>query len=385
MFFKQIFTDTQKGILRQKQKRDFIRHIKENGPISFRDFFAWSIQTYYRDWTAIGPEGPQFDFKTNAERTPEFGYALARQIIEMWEKLDCPSVFTVLELGAGNGTLAKAILDYISRSNDACASCTKYIIVEQSPSLSTKQKELLVDYPVAWVETSAASFSMPIHDGVFISNELLDTFPARRVRTEQGGTGLEEAYVGVKGDVFFETWIPLEKSPHEAGINAYIERLKRLRGDTCIERVLTQSDLNVNEEILKFQQMLARQLKRGYVITIDYGYGHDMQHIPKQSVRTYSRNDFSDNSITQAYQRIGQVDITQNVDFVLMVDEGEQHGLTSLGILAQDRFLKNLEVPSEAMQLILNKGEHSDGFFVAVQCRGVDTDDASLLRGLTNA
>ena len=84
----------------------------------------------------------------------------------MWARLDRPAVFTVVEAGAGPGTLARAVL----AAAPMCAPALRYVAVEVSAAQRARHP--------AGVESVAAMPEAPI-DGVVLANELLDNLPFR--------------------------------------------------------------------------------------------------------------------------------------------------------------------------------------------------------------
>ena len=85
----------------------------------------------------------------------------------------------------------------------------------------------------------------------------------------------------------------------------------------------------------------AQALKKGFVVTIDYGreaaelYSHERF---RGTLTTFYRHTQTDNP----YVRIGRQDMTSQVDFTTLKRLGEGYGLTNLGYLTQGRFLSNL-------------------------------------------
>ena len=85
----------------------------------------------------------------------------------------------------------------------------------------------------------------------------------------------------------------------------------------------------------------SQALKKGYVVTIDYGreaaelYSHERF---RGTLTTFYRHTQTDNP----YVRIGRQDMTSQVDFTTLKRLGEGYGLTNLGYLTQGRFLSNL-------------------------------------------
>ncbi len=104
------------------------------------------------------------DFLTSPELGPLFGAVLARALDAWWAELGHPAPFTVVEAGAGRGTLAKAVL----AAAPACRAALRYVAVERSRALRAQHPE--------GVE-SAATLPAGRFTGVILANELLDNLP----------------------------------------------------------------------------------------------------------------------------------------------------------------------------------------------------------------
>lgn len=106
------------------------------------------------------------DFVTSPEVGPLFGAVLARYLDERWTALGRPDPFTVVDAGAGPGTLARSIL----AARPACHDVLCYVAVEVSATQRAR-------HPGA-VESAAELPAGPF-DGVIVANELLDNVPFR--------------------------------------------------------------------------------------------------------------------------------------------------------------------------------------------------------------
>jgi SAM-dependent MidA family methyltransferase len=115
-------------------------------------------------YEAGGAAGRQGDFLTSPEVGPLFGAVLARALDTWWHELGEPSPFTVVEAGAGRGTLARAVL----AAAPDCRVAMRYVAVERSGVLRAQQPE--------GVEPAAAMPAEPFV-GVVLANELLDNLP----------------------------------------------------------------------------------------------------------------------------------------------------------------------------------------------------------------
>lgn len=133
---------------------------------------------------AGGPSG-RSDFLTSPALGPLFGAVMARAIDGWWASLGRPEPFFVIEAGAGDGSLAAAILG----TAPECLSVLRYILVERSEQLRRRQRARLPIEPAAMARgvagggpfvTSLAEFPAPLDsDGVVLANELLDNLPFR--------------------------------------------------------------------------------------------------------------------------------------------------------------------------------------------------------------
>src|SRR6187455_2663565 len=75
-----------------------------------------------------GVAGRRGDFLTSPEVGPLFGAVLARALDAWWSELGRPDPFTVVDAGAGPGTLARAV----RAAAPACAAAMGYVLVERS-------------------------------------------------------------------------------------------------------------------------------------------------------------------------------------------------------------------------------------------------------------
>jgi SAM-dependent MidA family methyltransferase len=136
------------------------------GAISFRDFMELALYDENGFYAAGGQAGRRAHFLTSPEVGPLFGAVLARFLDAEFARLGAPDPFTVVDAGAGPGTLARAVL----AAQPACAGALSYVAVERSP----RQRE---QHP-AGIESRPGLPPGPI-DGVILANELLDNLPFR--------------------------------------------------------------------------------------------------------------------------------------------------------------------------------------------------------------
>src|SRR5688572_621007 len=101
------------------------RRIQAKGPISFAEFMEAALYDPDHGFYAVPRIGGDGHFVTSPHVSPAFGELVARQVAESWDSLGKPDPFTVVELGAGDGTLGRGILASLAKVPDL-ASATRY-------------------------------------------------------------------------------------------------------------------------------------------------------------------------------------------------------------------------------------------------------------------
>jgi SAM-dependent MidA family methyltransferase len=119
-------------------------------------------------YSSGGRAGRRGDFLTSPEVGPLFGAVLANALDAWWKAAGSPAAFSMTEVGAGPGTLARSVIT--AEPDVMMAGALRYSAVE----VSANQRE---SHPVG-VTSLAALPAGPI-DGVVFANELLDNLPFR--------------------------------------------------------------------------------------------------------------------------------------------------------------------------------------------------------------
>ena len=281
--------------------------IRARGPISFRQFMDLALYHPEHGYYTRGedPFGREGDFYTNSQLQPAFGRLIAQQIARWRDEMGSPDEFTpdeftpdeftVVELGAGRGeTLAEV-------------------------------KKALPSVRCLAVERTEGALPQGFQ-GVVYSNEFFDALPVHLV--ERGPDGLAEWLVDSRGGGF--RWIASGR-PAEPSVAGYV-------GKYAVG--LAEEDrIEVNLKALEQLERIAGALKRGYVLTIDYGYSAEEiaagRRFPQGSLMAYERH--------QAYEDVlsepGSRDITAHVNFTALEQRGQELGLESLGLRTQAQFL----------------------------------------------
>ena len=299
------------------------RRIADCGPITFAEFMDAALYHpnggYYTSRERVGAAG---DFYTSPSAHPAFGALLAVQMFQMWELLKRPDPFTVAEPGVGNGLLCRDILTAAAGLPDGFRRSLRYVCLDRRSRAGFERGMPGV--------SRVASDGLPLRGmrGCVVSNELLDAMPVHQVIMEQGR--LREVYVALDGDGFAaQTGDPstplLARRLTDLGVGLS-------EGQTA--------EINLALEV--WMEGAAASMERGFVLTIDYGHPAEELYSPEIRLRgtltTFHRHLQTDRPL----ERIGQQDISAQVDFTTLARAGAQAGLDSLGYASQSAFLHNL-------------------------------------------
>jgi SAM-dependent MidA family methyltransferase len=351
--------------------------IKREGPMTFCDWMEVALyhptHGYYcrSDRKRWGREG---DYRTSPERSELFAAAFARYFASLYDELHRPPEWTIVEMGAGDGSFARGLLQSLRDFFPQVFQATRYLIDERSASSRELAREQVAAFadrvrfePLGMVER--------IDPGIIFSNELLDAFPVHRVTKKHGR--LFEFYVNVTPDENF-VWNLGDLSTNR--LTDYCQQLEtELSEDQIVEISLATEEW--------FAQV-AEKLATGYLITVDYGAGtsslHDASERFQGTLRAYSRHQFADNLLA----RPGDQDITTTIDWAYVTRVGAKLGFEVVEFSSQDRFLlraglleelarQSKAAPSDADKLRLSTtaremilpGGMSSSFQVLVQKR----------------
>ena len=299
------------------------RRIAACGLMTFAEFMEVALYHpdggYYASGEQVGGDG---DFYTSPSAHPAFGALLAVQLFQMWNLLGRPAPFHVAEPGAGNGLLCRDILAAAAELSDGFADSLRYVCLD-------RRGEVGHERGLAGV-TRVASKGLPLRGmvGCVLSNELLDAMPVHQITIEGGS--LREVYVSLDGGKFAA--LTGEPSTPLLGQRLASLGVQLVEGQTA----------EVNLALDGWAQAAAQSLERGFVLTIDYGRPADELYSSADRFRgtltAYHRHLQTDRPL----ERIGQQDISAQVDFTTLARAGAQAGLDFLDYTDQASFLHNL-------------------------------------------
>lgn len=288
------------------------RRLRARRKLTFAEYLEVALYLldggYYEAHAHLGRRG---DFLTSPETHPAFGALLARLAHSCWRALGSPKSFSIIEYGAGTGSLCRQILTATFPLDPTFDQALRYVILERSGHLRALQQALLLDLTdrVAWVHPEQRA-EFPA--GCIIANEVVDALPWHRVQKEGGK--LRERYVTLLEGEYRE----VSDAPSTPELACYFARVGLHPPEGAVVEVCLQAQAWLADA--------ASRLSSGYLVTIDFG-GPASEIVGKATPRGGLKCFYQHGWTEDPFDRPGLQDITAPVDFTNLLRLGESLGL----------------------------------------------------------
>ncbi|MFT6242084.1 MAG: SAM-dependent MidA family methyltransferase [Paracoccaceae bacterium] len=301
--------------------RIIISEIKKSGPLPFRDYMARCLyhpQHGYYARTSAPTVSKKGDFMTSVSVGPVFGQILARRLHRFWQGNGSPSSFTILELGAHDGSLALDIISALPQIDPAFSAATSYLISEPLPARHDLLKSRLLGKATVIRDPSELRTDF----GALIANEVLDALPVPIFLFSQNAW--HEALVTVEKDTLAWTTRPANPDLPEN----YPE------GQNYPEGYVTEGP----PDLSSFLPPLSHCFQKALFLWIDYGLDQESLHHPARTAGTLRcyRNHRSD---AHPLDFPGEQDLTADVNFTTIENTARDLGLQVHPTMNQSRYL----------------------------------------------
>lgn len=297
-------------------KHKIAQLIHERGPIPFEQFMELAL---YAEGGFFGGQALRSekagDFLTSPEVSRTFGETLALYVESERDRIGEP--FKVVEVGAGSGSLLRALLDTVEVSS---------VAVEASPAARQALAERVPEARVLSDHPGSIR-------GVVIANELIDNLPMA-IAQHVDGTW-RERWVGLDGNDL--AFVDADPRPD------VLVWLDRFAGD-----VDDGGWVEVQLEAQSWLRRVLAALEAGSVLIIDYGDTAE-NLIPRRrdgTLRTYRAHHLGPHPLDEP----GETDITADVNFTALLATAEGTG-ASVELHRQDDFLAGLGLRDRLSEL----------------------------------
>ncbi len=275
---------------------------------------------YYNSKQPFGKSG---DFITAPKISNLFSEMIAIWIISTWELFGKPKKINVVELGPGDGSLTKVLLEVFRKFPRFNAS-KKIYLYEMSNLLRKVQKKNIINKEVKWINSLDNIKEGPV---IFFGNEFFDAIPIKQLKF-QNNFYYEKYYTrkfNSKIKVIFKKVITSDIK--------MIKSFKTLKNQKFIE--FPKKGLEILEKIIKKILKL-----RGCILMIDYGYLKSKNLDTIQSVKNHKKNNVLKN--------LGKADVTSQVNFSLLKEFFKKKKLRVKNTISQKEFLEKMGILDRA-------------------------------------
>lgn len=246
------------------------------------------------------------DFITSPEVSNLFAECVRHWIREAWTQSRKPKAFTVVEVGAGRGTLARDLMD---SNADPIQSNLRFFLVERGTAPRDALVERFKGDPRVQVFPDIEELPNDLADGVFIANELFDNLPVRRLMRADGW---KEIVVGIHGSKLREE---LVDAPADLIRTAEQQGIALAEGESA----------EVSQGAVPLLRSVLSRFRSGGLLVFDYGgdakevSGNAAPHGTLSAHRGHARHG-------DLYSSPGDQDITAHVNFTPLREEAERLG-----------------------------------------------------------
>ena len=316
--------------------------LKKSHNLSLDEFINFSLYDkkfgYYMKKNPFGKKG---DYITSPLVSNLFGEMIAIWCVAFWEHLGKPNKILIAEIGPGDATLCKDLLNAFKNFKEFY-NCVEINLIEKSNILKKIQKNKIKSKKVKWLNRINEINNGPI---IFLCNEFFDALPIKQLYK--------------KNNLFLEKHIALEKNKKQIkflfkkpkkGLVRNIKKLKLISGGNVIEYPI---------EAINYLNIISKKINKhnGALLTFDYGYTEKKNYNTLQSIKKHKYINILDEP--------GNSDITHHVNYKLFLEVLKKNNLEVQKIITQSEFLQKLGIIERANILLKKKNfkEKSDMFY----------------------
>ena len=286
---------------------------------------------YYMSRIPFGEKG---DFVTSPNISNLFSEIIAIWIINCWELFGKPKNFNIIELGPGDGSLVKILLQSFKKFPEFNKIKNVYLY-EKSQYLKKIQKKTLQNKDIKWIDTFNKIKKGPV---IFFGNEFFDAIPIKQFKK-------------IKNSLYEKNYT-LDK-------NYKIKEIFKKASNADIKVIQSYKTLK-NLKFIEFPKLGFQELKKitnkisqlkGCLLMIDYGYLKSNNQNTLQSVMKHKKNNLLSN--------LGKADITAHVNFALLNEFFTKNNLKIKKLISQKQFLEHMGIIERA-KIISKKMKFSE-------------------------
>ena len=275
---------------------------------------------YYNNSEPFNKKG---DYITSPNISVIFSEIISIWLMIIWKKMGKPKKINFIELGPGNGEMAKIILQ-TAKGFPKFFSSLKMNLIERSERLLRIQKKNLKNYKVQWISSPFKIGAGPV---ILIGNEFFDAIPIKQFK-KVNGTIYEKFLYLDKNKKISDKFLKVNKKT-----NSNLKSFRTIKFNNFFE---------FPHEGLKFLNKVCKLIKNrgGVLLLIDYGYTTKSEINTLQSIKNHSYNNL--------FENITKADVSSLVNFKLLKEYFLKQKLKVSKINTQGEFLKSYGIIERA-------------------------------------
>ena len=333
-----------------------IKKIKKmGGTISFYDYMNFVLNDQNDGYYGSGKAnlGSRGDYVTSPSMSDDFAFLLSKQIdewlIQIKNILSIDEKLSVLEFGAGDGSLMSGILQYYIVNNKQILKNVSFIIVEPNKGMIRKQKQKLEKYlqlgfDIVW--RSLDELGDRSFNGVILANEVLDALPVERIINSKGKLYRQGVSIDKDSGRLISKEIAITNELKKSIAIAQEKLNITIPPKDAPEGWTTEWHID-NKNWLKG---VYKKINNGILLVIDYA---------KEAKKYYSLSNSNGTLVSYKNQKIienvfdspGNCDITSHLCVESLIYDSETLGFKTLGIVKQGEALLSLGLAERLFEI----------------------------------
>ena len=270
------------------------------------------------------PFGKKGDFITSPLISNLFGEMIAVWCVAYWEHLKKPKKIILVELGPGDGSLCKILLNTFKKFNKFY-NCVEIKLLEISKKLKRVQQKNISNKKVKWINNIDDINYGPV---IFFGNEFFDSLAIKQIF--------------IKKNLFFEKYVTLLDNKKDLRF-ALKKTNKNLKKQILnLNLVSSGSTIEYPIEAIKYLNKITKKINKfnGGILTFDYGYTKKINQDTLQSIKNHK--------FTNLLSNAGSSDISSYVNFKLLSEILKKYDLDVKKIVTQSEFLQTMGIIDRA-------------------------------------
>ena len=276
---------------------------------------------YYSKKNPFGKNG---DYITSPLISVLFSEMISIWCVGFWEHLGKPKKISIIELGPGDGTLCKNLLQNFINFKKF-HKCLEIKLLEKSDRLIKIQKNNIKSKKVQWIKDLDVLKTGPI---IFFGNEFFDALPIKQIC--------------IKKKLLFEKFVGLTKDKQKIKF-LYKRAEKKLIKDIKKFNLINSGDtIEYPASGIKYLNKISKKIKKynGALLTFDYGYIEEKNKNTLQAVKSHKYYNI--------LKKPGTADITHHLNYKLFIKILKKNNLDVEEVVTQSEFLQRMGIIERA-------------------------------------